>query len=273
MAITFSKCSPIPPIENNGPAIDRSKAPARRLRRVFETSSHAESHAFQRPENCARRAPHRAGREFLAAGGKWLLRGSRRCSGTCSFAQRMLEEGTPTRDSLKIGEELESLSANFSAGADLDYAHVNLNALKINMDKALDIYADLILHPAFPRKNSRACKKNASPPFSAKKSRPTPWPCASCPRSFIGKGHPYTAAFIGTGTESSVNKMTREDLAKFHDTWYKPNNATLLIVGDTTLAEITPKLEKLFGSWKPGEVATEDNPAGSAAGERCCLSH
>jgi zinc protease len=48
--------------------------------------------------------------------------------------------------------------------------------------------------------------------------------------------------------------MTRDDLAKFHDTWYKPNNATLLLVGDTTLAEITPKLERLFASWKPADV-------------------
>src|SRR5256885_11490241 len=54
--------------------------------------------------------------------------------------------------------------------------------------------------------------------------------------------------------------MTRQDLAKFHDTGYKPNKATLLIVGDTTLAEITPKLEKLFSLWKPGEVAKRTIP-------------
>ena len=70
--------------------------------------------------------------------------------GTASFSQRMLEEGTPTRDSLKIGEELESLSANFNAGANLDWAFVNLNTLTLTMDKALDIYGDLILHPAYP---------------------------------------------------------------------------------------------------------------------------
>src|SRR6476661_178115 len=71
--------------------------------------------------------------------------------GTGSFAQRMLEEGTPTRDSLKIGEELESLSANFGAGANLDWAFVNLNTLTLTMDKALDVYGDLILHPAYPK--------------------------------------------------------------------------------------------------------------------------
>jgi zinc protease len=75
-----------------------------------------------------------------------------------------------------------------------------------------------------------------------------------------GKGHPYALPFTGTGTEASVAKMTREDLARFHDTWFKPNNATLLVVGDTTLAEIQPKLERLLAAWKPGDVPQRTVP-------------
>ena len=180
--------------------------------------------------------------------------------GICSFAQGMLEEGTPTRDSLKIGEELESLSAGFSAGANLDYATVDLNALKVNMDKALDIYADLILHPAFPEKEFARLQKDRLAAIQREKVTPNSMALRVVPPLLYGKGHPYAGAFVSTGTESSVSKMTREDLAKFHDTWYKPNNATLLIVGDTTLAEITPKLEKLLGSWKPGEVPQRTIP-------------
>ena len=180
--------------------------------------------------------------------------------GTCSFAQRMLEEGTPTRDSLKIGEELESLSAEFSADANLDYASVDLNALKINMDQALNIYADLILHPAFPQKEFARLQKDRLAAIQREKVTPRSMALRVVPTLLYGKGHPYDGAFVGTGTEASVSKMTPEDLAKFHDTWYKPNNATLLIVGDTTLAEITRKLEKLFGSWKAGEVAKRAIP-------------
>jgi zinc protease len=54
--------------------------------------------------------------------------------------------------------------------------------------------------------------------------------------------------------------MTRSDLAKFHETWFKPNNATLLVVGDTSLSEIKPKLESLFASWKPGDVPQKNVP-------------
>jgi zinc protease len=181
-------------------------------------------------------------------------------TGTASFEQRMLEEGTPTRDSLKIGEELESLSANFNASANLDWAQVNLNTLKGTMDKALDIYADLILHPAFPQKEFERLQKERIATIQREKVTPQTMALRVVPGLLYGKGHPYAVPFTGSGTEASVKKMTREDLAKFHDTWFKPNHATLLIVGDTTLAEIKPKLEKLLASWKPGDVPQRTVP-------------
>jgi zinc protease len=180
--------------------------------------------------------------------------------GTTSFAQRMLEEGTPTRDSLKIGEELESLSANFNAGANLDYATVSLNTLKSTMDKSLDIYADLILHPAFPQKEFERLQKERLAGIKREKVTPQSMALRVMPTLLYGKDHPYALPFTGTGTEASVSKMTRADLAKFHEAWFKPNNATLLVVGDTTLADLKPKLEKLFASWKPGDVAKRTVP-------------
>jgi zinc protease len=174
--------------------------------------------------------------------------------GTASFSQRMLEEGTPTRDSLKIGEELESLSANFGAGSNLDWATVNLNTLKLTMDQALTIYGDLILHPAYPQKEFDRLQKERLAGIRREKIEPQTMGLRVIPQLLYGKGHAYAVPFTGTGTEASLSKMTREDLAKWHETWFKPNNATLLIVGDTTLKEITPKLEKIFAGWKSGDV-------------------
>jgi zinc protease len=181
-------------------------------------------------------------------------------SGTDSFEQRMLEEGTPTRDSLKIGEELESLSANFNAGANLDFSLVSLNTLKSTMDKSLDIYADLILHPAFPEKEFRRLQKERLAGIKREKVTPQPMALRVVPTLLYSKGHPYAVPFTGTGTEAGVSKMTRQDLVRFHETWFKPNNATLLVVGDTTMAEIKPKLESLFAAWKPGDVAQRTVP-------------
>jgi len=91
------------------------------------------------------------------------------------------------------------------------------------------------------------------------------------PHLLYGQGHPYSLPFTGSGTEASVSKMTRADLVKFHDTWFKPNNATLLVVGDTTLAEVNP-------SWKnylPREARRRTQktvPQVPQAGEDRCLS-
>jgi zinc protease len=180
--------------------------------------------------------------------------------GVASFAQRMLEEGTTTRNSLEIAETLESLSANFAARANPDWATVTLNTLKINMDQALDVYGDLILHPGFPQKDFERVQKTRLAAIKSEKVQPQMMALRVVPGLLYGKGHPYSLPFTGTGTEASVAKITRADLVKFHETWFKPNNATLLVVGDTTLAEIKPKLEKLFSSWKPGEVPRKSIP-------------
>jgi zinc protease len=180
--------------------------------------------------------------------------------GTASLAQRMLEEGTAKRDSLKISEELESLSANFNAGANLDWATVSLNTLRSTMDKSLDIYADLILNPAFPQKEFARLQKDRIAAIQREKVQPQTMALRVLPGLLYGKGHPYSRPFTGSGTEAAVSKLTREDLVKFHDTWFKPNNATLLVVGDTTLAEIKPRLEKLFAGWKPGDVPRKNVP-------------
>jgi zinc protease len=180
--------------------------------------------------------------------------------GTASFEQRMLEEGTPTRDSLKIGEELESLSANFNAGANLDWSLVSLNTLTSTMDKSLDVYADVILHPSFPEKEFQRLQKERIAGIQREKVTPQTMALRVVPSLLYGPGHPYSTPFTGTGTEASVGKMTRDDLAKFHETWFKPNNATLLVVGDVTLSELKPKLEKLLASWKPGDVPKKSTP-------------
>jgi zinc protease len=58
----------------------------------------------------------------------------------------------------------------------------------------------------------------------------------------------------GSGTEAGVARLTAAELARFHGAWFRPNNATLVAVGDVTLAELLPKLERRFGAWGRGEV-------------------
>jgi zinc protease len=74
------------------------------------------------------------------------------------------------------------------------------------------------------------------------------------PGLLYGKGHAYANPLTGSGTTASVESIGRDDVERWWSTWFRPNNATLVVVGDTSAGEIVPKLEKLFGAWKPAPV-------------------
>ena len=79
------------------------------------------------------------------------------------------------------------------------------------------------------------------------------------PPLLYGDGHPYALPFSGAGNEQSIAGLTREDLLGYQRLWLNPAGATLIVAGDTTLAEIVPLLEKHFNGWK-GSVATGAAP-------------
>ncbi|GAC1604028.1 MAG: pitrilysin family protein [Ramlibacter sp.] len=180
--------------------------------------------------------------------------------GLASLTLSMMEEGTPRRSAARIGEELEALGASFSTGANLDGAFVNMNALKATLPAAIDIYADLVLHPAFPDREFERVRRERMAAIQREKSDPQATAWRVLPALLYGRAHPYAQPGSGTGTEAALARLTREDLVNEHRTWFKPNHATLLVVGDTSLAEMTPLLEKAFAGWKAGDVPQRTIP-------------
>ncbi len=174
--------------------------------------------------------------------------------GTAKLTMQMLDEGTAKRTSLQISDELASLGANLGAGSSLDVSSVSLSTLTSTLDRALDIYADVILNPAFPPSDFQRLQKQLLAGIQQEKTEPFGIALRVFPKLLYGTGHAYGNPLRGSGTEASVSKLTTADLRKFHDAWFKPNNATLIVVGDTTLKQIQPKLEKLFAGWKSGTV-------------------
>ncbi|MDH4272489.1 MAG: insulinase family protein, partial [Candidatus Aminicenantes bacterium] len=174
--------------------------------------------------------------------------------GTASLAMNMLDEGTKTRSALQISEELAQLGAQLGAGSRLDVSTVYLSVLKANLDPSLKIFADIILNPAFPENEFKRLQKQTLAAIQQEKASPFAIALRVFPGFLYGKGHAYGNPFTGSGTEQSVLALTQKDLAEFHRTWFKPNNATLIVIGAATMAEIQPRLEKLFSGWKKGEV-------------------
>ncbi|HEY7614230.1 MAG TPA: pitrilysin family protein [Gemmatimonadales bacterium] len=174
--------------------------------------------------------------------------------GTASLAMAMLDEGTRTRTAIGISDELASLGADLSAGSGLDMSGVTLEALKDKLDPSLAVFADIVLNPSFPRTDFERLKRQRLAQIGQEKADPVGMALRVFPTLLYGEGHAYANPWTGSGTEASVQRITRDDLVKFHRTWFKPNNATLIVVGATTMAEIQPKLERAFAGWRRGEV-------------------
>ncbi len=178
--------------------------------------------------------------------------------GTSSLAMAMLDEGTRTRTALEISDELARLGAYFGAGSAIDTSGVSISALKENLDESLELYADVVLNPAFPQKELDRLRKARLAQIKQEKTQPIGIALRVLPALMYGRDHAYSLPLTGSGTEESVARITRDSLVNYHQTWFKPNNATMIVVGDTTMEEIKPKLEKLFRRWQPGNVPTKN---------------
>jgi zinc protease len=178
--------------------------------------------------------------------------------GTASLAMAMLDEGTRTRSSIGISDELAALGANLATGSGLDMSAVTLEALKDKLDASLAVYADVILNPSFPRADFERLKRQRLAQIQQEKADPIGMALRVFPGLLYGSGHAYANPWTGSGTEESTGRISRDDLVRFHRTWFKPNNATLIVVGATTMGEIRPKLERAFAAWAKGDVPAKN---------------
>ena len=187
--------------------------------------------------------------------------------GTSSFAMSMLDEGAADYSALEFAGRAEALGAELGAGASLDGGSAYLSALKDQLDPSLALFADMLRRPTFSEAEIDRVKATWIAGIKQEKARPNSAALRVMPPLLYGEGHAYAMPFSGSGTEESIASLTRDDLLAYHRTWVRPENATLVVVGDTTLAEVVPMLEKHLGDWKgegepasTGEVADVERP-------------
>ena len=178
--------------------------------------------------------------------------------GAADFTMSMLDEGTATRDALEIAAEAESLGAYISTGSDLDTSTASLSALKNQLVPSLDLFADVVKAPAFPEDELSRLRKRWIAGIGQEKNQPVQLALRTLPLLMYGDDHAYGIPFTGSGTEESINSLTRDDLIAWHQTWIRPSNGTLFVVGDTTMEEVLPLLNNYFGTWKENRMAVPE---------------
>ncbi len=170
--------------------------------------------------------------------------------GRANFTLGMLDEGAGNYDALAFADRAESLGASLGAGASLDGGSAYLSALKENLDPSLGLFADMLQRPRFGAGDIERLRGTWLASIAQEKAEPSGAATRVLPPLLFGEGHPYAMPLSGTGTEESIKALTRDDLVAYHRNWVRPDGATLVVVGDTTLKDIVPVLEKHFGNWK-----------------------
>ena len=185
--------------------------------------------------------------------------------GLASFTATLLREGTTKRSSKDIAEQVDALGATLTANSGLSTmtSYCQHAGLVENLDQTLELFADVVRNPTFPQAEVDKYKTRTLAQLQFQRSIPQFLAQEQFQPAIYGASHP--ASLIAPPAES-IKKLTSKDLADFHSTYYRPNNAILAIVGDVTLKEIMPKIEKAFGDWQKADVPAISDSGCAGAG-------
>ncbi len=182
--------------------------------------------------------------------------------GLATFTAALMREGTAKRSSKDIAEQVDALGATLTATSGLSSLTSTVTAAGLleNLDQTLDIFADVIRSPNFPQAEVDKYKARSLAQLQFQRSNPQFLAQEQFSRAIYGE-HP--AALVSPPVES-IKKLSTKDLADFHSTYFRPNNSMLAIVGDVTMKDIMPKIEKAFGDWQKADVPTVNIPPAPA---------
>ncbi len=170
-------------------------------------------------------------------------------SGLANFAATLLNRGTTKLDASAFAKAVDSLGAQLEASSGEDATSVTMSGLVKSTDALLELFSDAIRDPVFPADEFAKEQKRTLSALAAQKKSPAALVGNLMNKVLFG-AHPYG----NITTPESVQGITRDDIVAFHKKWFAPNNASLVVVGDMKAADITPRLEKVFGTWARKEL-------------------
>jgi zinc protease len=184
-------------------------------------------------------------------------------AGLAHLTVTQLDMGTPTRKALVIEDSLGDLGVALTGAAGRESARVSFETLKRNLDPAMAIVSDVIRNASYPASEFDREKKRHLDALAQQEKNANAVGARVRAVLAFGPEHPYGRPV--QGLPSSIEKLTRDDLAKFHADFWKPGSSALVVSGDVTLAEATDLATKYFGSWSGGAAPAVTIPPPSPA--------
>ena len=172
--------------------------------------------------------------------------------GLATFTALMLQQGAGTRGALDVADEAAFLGAQLNTTATLDGAVASLHVPRRRLEAALDLLADVVLRPSFSDSEVARQRELRSAQLVQQRDEPVAVANVAFPAIVYGPGHPYGHPL--NGTDGATTALTRDRVAGFYRSYYRPNDARILMVGDITLAEARGLVAARFGAWQQGDV-------------------
>jgi zinc protease len=163
----------------------------------------------------------------------------------------LLDEGTTTRSSRQLAEQIDFVGGSLAVQASEDYTTASARTLKKDIDLGFTLLADILQHPAFPKQEFERVRSQILGEISSDNDDPGHVAMKAF-NQLVFQNHPYR--WPVNGTEETLNKITLADVQSFYTKEYLPNQVILTIVGDVTAEQATTLVQTHFGSWKKGAV-------------------
>jgi zinc protease len=176
--------------------------------------------------------------------------GAATAPGVSQLAARLLTEGTPTRTSLQLKEELRSIGGSLSVDVDRDATTISGSSLAEFSKPFFALLSDVAQHPSYPKSEVDLGKANAVSEIEEQRSTPGFLAGEQLAKSIFGKD-PY--AFV-VATPAAIGAITREQLKSFAAAHYIPNNAHIIVVGDFEIDPMFATVKSALGSWPRGTL-------------------
>ncbi len=178
--------------------------------------------------------------------------------GAASMTAAMLDEGAAGKAALALADEVEFLGATCSTTASFDASTVRMSTPAAKLGDALALMAAVALAPDFPADELERLRTERLTGLLQARDDPAALIGLAFPRLLFGPEHRYGTG--AGGTETSLKALGVAELQTFHRSHYRPDNAVLIVVGDTTTATLRPLVEARFGSWAADGAAAAPFP-------------
>jgi predicted Zn-dependent peptidase len=186
--------------------------------------------------------------------------------GLATFTATMLQQGAGRRGALDIADEAAYLGASLNTSASYDAAVASLHVPTRRLAPALDLLADVVRRPTFPDSEVTRQRDLRRTQILQQQDQPVVMANLAFSAIVFGAAHPYGRPL--NGTPASVAALTRDRVAQFYSTYYRPNAARLLVVGDVTPDEAQQLVTERFGDWARGDLPPLPDATAPAAAVR-----